>query len=432
MTIIKYLYKTFVFLLSPVYLTFLFLTAIIVRIRFDKHDSKPKFVWGPEPLVNNVYWSRALKEAGYPSETFTKNFISALHQREIWDVLIQEKYKIIPIIPLRYFVAFIDSLMRYDIFVVPFTGYFLGLTPLWWFEAFILKIAKKHVVVIPYGSDSYVYRNIRSTGTLLGLMMSYPLASRNQEKLLKKVAYWCRHADVVIPNFMGPDGFGRWDVIIPNNLIIDLLEWSPSRRQSDADGKNETVFIAHAPNHRGCKGTEFISAAVEKLAGEGLKVELLLLENVKNTVVKETLQTKADILIEQLIITGHGFNAIEGMASALPVISNLEDDTYTLPLRRWSYLAECPLVSGTPETIATVLRKLVTRPGLRHQLGKAGREYVQKFHAFESAQFLFGQIIDYLDGRRDSLVNLYHPILGEYKKEAPRIKHPLVKNRIVD
>ena len=77
-----------------------------------------------------------------------------------------------------------------------------------------------------------------------------------------------------------------------------------------------------------------------------------------------------------------------------------------------------------------MLRKLVTRPKLRAELGRAGREYVEKYHGLDSAKYLFGEVIEYVYGRRESLINLYHPLLGEYPKRKPRVKHPLVNNRI--
>ncbi|MBT5717631.1 MAG: aminotransferase, partial [Opitutae bacterium] len=139
-----------------------------------------------------------------------------------------------------------------------------------------------------------------------------------------------------------------------------------------------------------------------------------------------------DILVEQLICTGHGMNAVEGFASGIPVVSNLEDDDCTTMFRRWSFLNECPIASASPESIVNVLRKLVTRPALRSQLGIAGRQYAEKYLGLDSAQYLFGEVIDFLYGRRDSLINLYHPLLGDYPKHKPFVEHPLVNNQIVD
>jgi glycosyltransferase involved in cell wall biosynthesis len=374
-----------------------------------------------------------MQKAGYTSETFTNGFYSNINCREDWDINLAEEFKYIPSVAKPFF-AFLESLFRYDIFFISFNGYFIGNTPLWWTQSYLFKIARKKVVVIPYGSDSYVYRRIRSTCITHALLMSYPKASRMQDIVARDVDYWCHHSDVVIQGVMGPDGFGRWDVLMPSALYIDTDLWKPSIRSCEADGRSGSVRIAHAPNHRGFKGTEFVINAVELLKKEGLLVELVLLEKMQNTEVRQCLQQEIDILVEQIIAPACGLNGFEGLASGLPTISNIEKeyDYIFQPLRRWSYFSECPLVSASPENLVDVLRKLITRPNLRKELGVAGRAYVQKYHNLNSAQYLFGNVIDYVNGRKDSLINLYHPLLGEYPKRSPKIQHPLVNNRIVD
>jgi glycosyltransferase involved in cell wall biosynthesis len=369
-------------------------------------------------------------EAGFISETFTTHFYS-VHQRSDWDRVLSEEYKWAH--PrIKPFIAFLHALFRYDIFFISFNGFFVGNTSMRYWQAQLLKLANKKIVVIPYGSDAYVYRRLRSTGTIHGLLMSYPAEAKRQTEISRDVDYWCRHADVVIPGIMGLDGLGRWDALMLSALSIDLRLWNASKKWSPADGRGQTVIVVHAPNHRGIKGTEFVIDAVQKLQAEGLRIELRLLENLQNHEVRRILGEEADILVEQLIGTGHGLNAIEGMASGLPTISNLEDDAYMTPLRRWSYFSECPLVSATPENLVEVLRKLVTRPELRHELGRAGRAYVEKYHGLDSSQYLFTNVIDYLYGRKDSLINLYHPLLGEYPNRSPKIQHPLFNNRIIN
>jgi glycosyltransferase involved in cell wall biosynthesis len=119
------------------------------------------------------------------------------------------------------------------------------------------------------------------------------------------------------------------------------------------------------------------------------------------------------------------------MACGLPTITNLEYDSITLPMRRWSFLDECPLVSASPENIADVLRQLISNPQLRNEIGVASRKYVEKYHGLDSAHYLFTNIIDYIYDKKDSIINLYHPILGDYTNRSPKIKPPLKKNKIV-
>lgn len=405
----------------------------IVYIRLFKSEigEKPRLVWGSTPIINYSLWSRAMSQAGFESETFTTHYYQTINSRSDWKNILSEKYKTFPRAFKPYF-AFIESLFLYDIFFISFNGFFLGSTPVRHFQAQLLRFAKKRVVIIPYGSDSYVYRRIRSTSTLHGLLMSYPLAARHQKMIAHDVDYWVRHADVVIPGLMGPDGFGRWDILIPNPCCLSLGQWRPTTRRSIANGSNGTVVVVHAPNHRGFKGSEFVIDAINKLKNEGLQIELKLLERIQNDEVRRILREEADVLVEQIIVTGHGMNGLEGMASGIPTISNLEDEMFATPMRRWSFFGECPLVSATPENLVDVLRKLATRPELRQQLGNAGRAYVEKYHGFDSAQHLFTNVIDYAYGRKESLIDLYHPLIGEYPNRSPKIQNPLVNNRIVN
>lgn len=407
------------------------LIGVFVRWR-SAPPAKPRLVWGSTPLINNRHWSRAMRAAGYPSETFTTSYYATINQRADWDRILPEEWAWCPGF-CKPLLAFLHSLFAYDIFFISADGFFIGTLPgVWRLQAPLLKLAGKKIVFIPYGGDTYVYRRIRSTSLVHGLQASYPAGARRQEEIQTRLDYWCRHADVCIPAVMGMDGFGRWDAILASILFLDLDEWKASARRSEADGLKSPVRICHAPNHRGFKGTEFVMEAVRILQSEGLQVELILLEKIQNAQVRTVLSLDADILVEQLIFTGHGLNGLEGMACGLPVVSNLEDDDYMLPVRRWSFFSECPIVSATPENIVDVLRKLVTRPDLRAQLGGAGRQYVEKYHGMDSAVYLFEAIIDRVNGRRQSLADLYHPLLAEYPRRLPRVEHPLVNNRIVD
>jgi glycosyltransferase involved in cell wall biosynthesis len=430
MKLVKIVFNTlFLAIWLPAFLIIGTFWALIHRI--DALPKNPRLVWGSTPILNNKYWATAMKSAGFHSETYTLDFYSSINNRNDWGRILSEEFKGVPS-KLKPYLGFLDVIMKYDILFLSFDGFFLGNTPIWWIQAYWIKLAGKKTVILPYGSDAYSYRNIKSTSLIHGLMMSYPQAAKIQDKVEKRVHYWTKHSDVQFSGIMGFDGFGRWDILVPTILYIDLEIWQPSRKKNMANGISDYVTIVHAPNHRGFKGTEFIIKTIEILQKEGLKIRFILLEKLQNSEVNRILNEDADILLEQLVATGHGLNAMEGLASALPVVSNLEDESYMLPLRRWSYFEECPIVSGTPENLEDVLRKLITRPELRNQLGDAGRKYVEKYHGLDSARFVFGEIIEFLQGNRESLINLFHPLLGEYPNRSPKIVHPLVKNRIVD
>ncbi len=404
-------------------------TISALYIRVFRNNLNLRLVWGSSPLINNAYWSRGMRLAGHSSDTFVFKPYS-INSKKDFDKILTDHFKVIPNQIKPYF-GFLQGLFKYDVFFISFDGFFIGRNRyLRFFQAQWLHIAKKKIIVLPYGSDSFVYRNIGSISTAHGLMASYQDASRDQDRIEKQVRYWCKRANAVIPGFMAEDGFGRWDALIPSPLMLDLEMWEAKKNYSSANGVTREVVICHAPNHRGFKGTEFILAAIKDLQEEGLKIKLLLLEGIKNTEVKTILNEKADILVEQIIGLAHGLNGLEGMASGLPTISNLEDEKSLTLYRRWSYFSECPLVSAQPENIKEVLRELITRPALREELGKMGRAYAEKYHGYDSCAYFFEAVIEYVYGKRNNLMDLYHPILGEYNKRLPLIVPPLKKNRI--
>lgn len=414
------------------FLSFLlvFFSAKYIRKFKKAGNNKPRLVWGTTPIANNIYWSAAMKLAGFKSETYMTHFYETIHDRSQWEILLSEKFKWCPR-PYRVYLAFIESLFNYDVFFISYDGYFLGQTNYWKWEAKLFSISRKKVVVLPYGGDAFVYERIRSTSLLHGLMASYPQAARAQQEKKRQLDYWNKFADFVLPSVMGMDGFGRWDLLVPSSLSIDTEMWKKSNRRSKADGKRDTVYIAHAPNHRGFKGTEFILNIIEELKKDGYLIELILIEKMKNVDLKKKFELEVDILVEQIIAPGYALNGIEGLASGLCVISNMEDDTYMTPQRRWSFLSECPIVSGSPETLKEVLIELITKPVLRHKLGDAGRLYAEKYHSLKTSQFIFCEILKFVYKKRESLINLFHPLLGEYSPEIPKIKHPLINNKIV-
>jgi glycosyltransferase involved in cell wall biosynthesis len=96
-------------------------------------------------------------------------------------------------------------------------------------------------------------------------------------------------------------------------------------------------------------------------------------------------------------------SALEGMASGLPILSNLDSETYTRVFRRYAFLNECPILSTTPETVKDHLRVLVTHPQLRKELGEAGRKYVEKYtHMIRQSIFSNRYTRSFLMARRST------------------------------
>jgi glycosyltransferase involved in cell wall biosynthesis len=381
-----------------------------VRARFVRPRHR-ELIWGTTPIINNKYWSQAMRNAGWESETVMTHHYAA-NDRADYDTYLPD---LVPKALSRHrqtlapYAGLLYVLRNASVVHIPFTGGPLGSTPHWRREAALLRRAGVKTVVIPYGGDFFLYSQIVDPVFVNGLLISYPAAGRDERAVAERVEYWCREADVVI-GAGHLDGVSRWDVPAGNVLCIDTDQWPAKRTYSEADGRSGPVKVMHAPNHRGVKGTEFLLAAVDTLRGEGLDVELLLMEGQPNEVVRQTMP-EVDLLADQFILTGYGLAAVEAMSSGLPVMCNLEDERLMRIYRLYSFFGECPIVSATPELLADRLRELVTQPKRRRELGEAGRGYVERFHSEAAAQHLFGSIHrKLLDGEDVDLMNLLHPL----------------------
>ncbi|HEY5723636.1 MAG TPA: hypothetical protein VIT45_15095 [Allosphingosinicella sp.] len=389
-------------------------------------------VWGSAPLTSNKYWSEAMKAGGRASMTIM-NTVYAINNRSDFDRLFEDFAPAFLPRPLRFAIgaclAFIYVLRRAQVVHTSFWGFALTQSLFWRLESWFFRRAGVKTVVTGFGADAYMYSRIVDTSVRYGLLASYPALARSEAATRRKVEHWNRHADAIVVGLM-IDGMGRWDVTVNQFFQIDTAAWTPKPIYSPNDGVNGPVRILHTPNHRGFKGTEFLVDAVEKLRGEGLQIDLVLLEKVPNEEVKSVMQT-VDILAEQFIGIGYAFSAIEGMASGLPVMANLEHEAYTRVYRRYGFLNECPVLSTSPETLADNLRALVRDPALRETLGRASRAFAEKYHSYETALYLFGSIHDKIvHGRDIDLINLFHPLKSEYNRRTPLIRHPLTDNRL--
>jgi glycosyltransferase involved in cell wall biosynthesis len=394
---------------------------------------RQELIWAPEAIINNKYWSEAMRAAGYASKTLMRQ-VSPINKKEDFDLYFDD---VTPrwIRPSRLrkllgpSFALVYMMTDAKVIHIPFTGGPLGTSPLWRLEAYLFRASGIKTVVVPYGGDAYAFSQILDPSLRNALLINYGEMPRKEREIRKRVQFWAEKADAMVIGFL-IDGMGRWDVPIPNSICINTHLWQARLAYSSSDGRNGPVKVLHTPNHRGAKGTEFLSEAVDRLQREGLQLELVLLEKIPNDQVREKMQT-VDILADQFIATAYALSAIEGMASGLPVMSNLEHEAYTRVFRRYAFLNECPILSTTPENLTENLRVLVTNPKLREELGRAGRAYVEKYHSYEMAQYLFGSIYEkILKGRDVDLMNLFHPLTSEFNRRKPTIQHSLVENRL--
>jgi glycosyltransferase involved in cell wall biosynthesis len=407
------------------------------------YKAPPRLLFLPVPIINNKYWANALKKKGLVSDTLmTGHFkINSKNDFDFYFEDIKKEFVNSIAFKLAYlfgvhedflsYKLFDYAIKKYDIFNMPFTGGILSFTPLAKQEAQLLHTVGARIITLAYGFDYFQYSRVLDPSYRHAIIANYPEMARKEFIVHENYKYWAEHSDIIMGS-MATDGLGRWDIIPVNTVTIDADLWQPAKKKSNADGVSGVVKISHSPNHRFVKGTEFIIDAVNKLKSENILVELILVENKTNEQVREILQNEVDIHIEQLVYTGYALSAIEGMACGLTVITNEDNELLTRVLRRYSFLNECPVVSATPENIGEILKCLVRNPSLRHELGEAGRKYIEKYHSEHTAQSMFLKIIDKIwYGKNCDLMSFFHPLnTDSYNNSLAKVEHPLIENRI--
>jgi glycosyltransferase involved in cell wall biosynthesis len=367
------------------------------RTTASRHDVRPRLFWGTEPLINMKYHSEAMKRLGYVSVTAV-NSVYGIHHRSDYDVHVQDLLeecfwtKWLPSLARRLFqdyAAFLWALAKFDVFNFYFVGGILRDTPLKYQELQLLHLAGKKTVFMAYGSDVQVMSRFKGLLFKHAQCMDYPRFTKQEPETLRSVEYCSRYADYVIAGADWVDYMPRWDALIAGHFAIDTEEWKPEDRSGDW-GDRRPVVVLHAPNHREIKGTRFLIQACEELKKEGVPIELKLVEKVPNARIKE-LMAECDIVADQFIVGWYALFAIEGMSMGKPVMTYLRPDLaelYTV----YSYGADCPLVNTHPLHIKDILKRLVGDAPLRSDLGRQGRQYVEKYHSLQGVGLMLDAI----------------------------------------
>jgi hypothetical protein len=365
-----------------------------------------KIVFGSTALINNFYWNDALKRAGFSSKTIMFNSKTHITKDIKWDITVSlnksenEYLNFFLQIPngLKAIYMFFKCITKFDIFILSFDGFLIGKIPVVWrWQSFLFKILKKKVVLIPYGGDFYVYKDILSEEMRQGLQSSYPMSNKKQKRIAQRVDYWKKHADMVIPGFAYADIY-RPDELktcrnifldTPSPLIIDEESWFSERPPLT---QGQVVEIAHMPNHRGFKGTDKILEVIQELISEGFNIKFHLIEKLPNEEVKLLLKTKIHILIDQIYFIGYALNSIEGMMSSCVVMANISDNRYT-SLYVSTYLDECPIININKSNLKHELISIIQDHPRINELSKLSRDYVEKFHSYRYFAIIFEDIL---------------------------------------
>jgi len=381
--------------------------ALGVALARGRRPERPRLLWGVQPIISLVNLSRALSAAGYESDTVAL-YPSPLYGAELFD---HTPYRTTGNVVLQFtgnqvraYLFFVRALRRYDVFHYFFDGGILSPTPLGRLELPLLRALGKKIVLMPYGSDAFVFDTITNPLWRGGLMIEYGVLGDRAESIQRRLRRGSRRAHAIVGSLVHVASLPRWDVLPLTAYPIDTRPIDPVPPSVEGP-----VRIVHSANHRGAKGTDFLVGAVERLRAEGQPVELDLIERVPNSEALARVAA-ADIYVDQLLF-GYAMAALEAMALGKVVISGIEDTPDYRLFRRYSYLDECPIVPASPETIADVLRDLIARRDQWRQIGSASREFVERRHSYAAAADLYGTIYRRIwDGEDVDLINLYNPL----------------------
>jgi glycosyltransferase involved in cell wall biosynthesis len=158
----------------------------------------------------------------------------------------------------------------------------------------------------------------------------------------------------------------------PDSLVIRQVLDCKELPFIGCEQKGDEINIVHAPTNRNIKGTDKILKEIEALRKQGHQIKVTLVENLPHQQAIE-MYKGADIVIDDVLQGPYGIFAMECMALGKPVLCRIDEKLV-------SCYKDLPIVNTPPEKIQDNLMMLMASPDLRKELGRRGREYVEKNH----------------------------------------------------
>lgn len=136
--------------------------------------------------------------------------------------------------------------------------------------------------------------------------------------------------------------------------------------------KKSKLLIVHAPTNANVKGSVYVIETLNRLKRK-YNFDFELIKGMPHTEALK-IYSKADIVIDQVIIGEHGILAVECMALGKPVVCWISD------FSRKYYPEDLPIVSANVDNLYDEVEKLILDADLRRSLGIEGKKYVEKHH----------------------------------------------------
>ncbi len=262
------------------------------------------------------------------------------------------------------------SLQKTDTYIFTFGESFFGLK-----ELPLLRLMGKKVFAIMHGSDARpACMDATWPEGLDAAVEDVVTRSLHQSKVTRTLERWCTgivnrpvHGQFHQKPFINHFFLGNPCAVGPTETVAP---------PTNADGRNGTVRILHAPSSPRMKGTPLIRKAVEELKAEGLSIDYREITNRPNAEVIEAISQCDFVLDGTFSDIPLGVLGTEAAFMAKPAIVG---SMATSEVQRFSQgtgiLTDCFV---PPDGIKDAARRLITDPEFRRSHGEHLREFVSE------------------------------------------------------
>lgn len=263
-----------------------------------------------------------------------------------------------------------DSILR--VFIKTLFNFSIGL--LHNLDLKLLKLFKKKIYITFQGSDARIHsfhvNNYKiSHCHFVGSSEMEFLKDDFKVRYISEVSKYVNQIFAVNPDLLNT--LPKGSIFLPY-CNVDIQDWTPYKRSKKINK------IVHAPSKLDVKGTKYVVLAIEELKKNGFEFEFELVHGVPQNQMKAYL-SKADLVIDQLLVGWYGGLSVEAMALGIPVICYLRsEDLIHVPKEM---IEDCPIINASPETLYSVLKNTILSSSQEIQILKEkSRYYVEKWH----------------------------------------------------
>lgn len=338
----------------------------------------------PPRVVHGIAPLHSLRDSVSADRTVGVNAVSVVlyaRQNSVYDLTTEKEFDYVvsstqSTAHRKYWKCLCQVLLRADIWSASFTpfwpGHYRRLNP--WIMR-LVRIAGIRIIAYPYGTDGAGRDRCRDRFDWIAeIQKDYPLWDMREhyDQARFIIDLFCRFSDLII----GMDGSVR-RFLPRNDVYCKTIPVDTEKLKPDMDFQGNAIpLIVHAPNHRHVKGTQFLLEALDEVRAAGIPFELKLVERVARNEAIEIYKS-ADLIADQFIMGAYGVFALECLALGKPVLTYLDHDHLCNPV------FNLPIVNTNRWNLSAVVTCLLSVPGLRERIGRAGRDAVVQYQSLE-------------------------------------------------